>query len=293
MKQQAFICRAKPDGVHDLSDESLQENCLYYGLPDIANLLDPSHTQESIELAIRAVHLEFKPKREAKMFWIFARTMRKGDIVLTPKRLKDQTVYFIGEVTGDAYHLKEMAASATAYRRPVRWHNSKVALTKADLSEELLAKINVVYNVTKTCLDISEFTDELAMLTQENGDSASQEPINVIRFNEDFDQALMRSLADSSEARLVRLRNASKSPEKRLVARYEFIRNTDVVAETLVRANGRCGKCGNSAPFKRLSDGTPYLEVHHNVPLACGGEDSLDNAIALCPNCHRYMHYGQ
>jgi len=28
------------------------------------------------------------------------------------------------------------------------------------------------------------------------------------------------------------------------------------------------------------------------VPLSEGGEDTLENAIALCPNCHRKMHYG-
>ncbi len=40
------------------------------------------------------------------------------------------------------------------------------------------------------------------------------------------------------------------------------------------------------------SDKTPYLEVHHRIPLAKKGEDTVANAIALCPNCHRKSHYG-
>jgi 5-methylcytosine-specific restriction protein A len=40
---------------------------------------------------------------------------------------------------------------------------------------------------------------------------------------------------------------------------------------------------------KRVAAG-PYLESHHVVHLAQGGPDSIDNAIALCPNCHRKMH---
>ncbi|MGI6556672.1 MAG: HNH endonuclease [Pseudoramibacter sp.] len=24
--------------------------------------------------------------------------------------------------------------------------------------------------------------------------------------------------------------------------------------------------------------------------LSCGGEDSIDNVVALCPNCHRRIH---
>lgn len=33
-------------------------------------------------------------------------------------------------------------------------------------------------------------------------------------------------------------------------------------------------------------------EVHHKVPLSAGGDDTVENAIALCPNCHRKAHFG-
>ena len=69
------------------------------------------------------------------------------------------------------------------------------------------------------------------------------------------------------------------------------MRNPDVVVEALLRANGVCERCKKPAPFARRSDGTPYLEVHHRIPLAVGGEDTVENAIALCPNCHRAAHY--
>ncbi|WP_342542729.1 HNH endonuclease signature motif containing protein [Paenisporosarcina sp. FSL H8-0542] len=36
----------------------------------------------------------------------------------------------------------------------------------------------------------------------------------------------------------------------------------------------------------------PYLEVHHIKRLADNGEDSVENAIAVCPNCHRELHFG-
>ena len=64
------------------------------------------------------------------------------------------------------------------------------------------------------------------------------------------------------------------------------------MAEVLVRARGVCDACKKSAPFVRRSDGTPYLEVHHKTLLADGGEDTVDNAMALCPNCHRQEHFG-
>ncbi|WP_414449152.1 HNH endonuclease [Burkholderia sp. 22PA0099] len=49
--------------------------------------------------------------------------------------------------------------------------------------------------------------------------------------------------------------------------------------------------CERPAPFRR-PNGSPYLEVHHRVRLADGGDDTVENAIALCPNCHREHHFG-
>lgn len=45
------------------------------------------------------------------------------------------------------------------------------------------------------------------------------------------------------------------------------------------------------APFKG-SDGLPYLELHYVQQLAEGGPDTVTNAVVLCPNCHREIHYG-
>lgn len=43
------------------------------------------------------------------------------------------------------------------------------------------------------------------------------------------------------------------------------------------------------APFQN-KDGEPYLETHHIICLSHGGPDTIDNTVALCPNCHRKMH---
>jgi 5-methylcytosine-specific restriction protein A len=71
-----------------------------------------------------------------------------------------------------------------------------------------------------------------------------------------------------------------------------FVRNPDVVAEVRIRANGKCEVCKKAAPFLRRSDGTHYLEVHHVKQLANDGDDTVENALAVCPNCHREKHYG-
>jgi len=70
-----------------------------------------------------------------------------------------------------------------------------------------------------------------------------------------------------------------------------FLRDPAVVAWVLKTADGICECCGAHAPFSR-GDGTDYLEVHHIVRLADGGADTISNAVAVCPNCHRELHYG-
>ncbi|TCA17647.1 HNH endonuclease [Rhizobium leguminosarum bv. viciae] len=70
-----------------------------------------------------------------------------------------------------------------------------------------------------------------------------------------------------------------------------FVRDPNLIAWVLVTADGNCEACDSPAPFLR-SDGEPYLEVHHVRPLGEGGPDSADNAVAVCPTCHRRFHHG-
>jgi predicted HNH restriction endonuclease len=54
-------------------------------------------------------------------------------------------------------------------------------------------------------------------------------------------------------------------------------------------AGGVCQLCESVAPFFDKY-GNPFLEVHHIKYLSLGGSDTIDNVVALCPNCHRKMH---
>ena len=120
-------------------------------------------------------------------------------------------------------------------------------------------------------------------------------PANKDQFQEmadEFQEKVKDALADSASAREKRLSTAERLPKAVLVSTVAYVRNPDVVAQALVDAAGYCQSCGSRAPFLRKSDGTPYLEVHHRIPLAEGGEDTVANAVALCPNCHRMVHYG-
>jgi len=117
-------------------------------------------------------------------------------------------------------------------------------------------------------------------------------PLSLADHMAAFDRQVERSSADSPAARAARLLAAPKIPAKIKATTDVFVRNADVVAEVLHRAKGTCEHCEKPAPFLRRKDGAPYLEVHHLKPLSEGGEDTVANAVALCPNCHRQKHHG-
>lgn len=80
-------------------------------------------------------------------------------------------------------------------------------------------------------------------------------------------------------------------PKAKRVSVTQFRRDAAVKAWVLRQAGGICEGCEKSAPFIG-TDGMPYLELHYVRQLAEGGPDMVSNAVALCPNCHREIHYG-
>ncbi len=84
------------------------------------------------------------------------------------------------------------------------------------------------------------------------------------------------------------IKRENEKPEERKTKIQRF-RDPIIAEYTKKRAMGICQLCGCPAPF-RDSYGEPYLESHHLKWLSNGGEDSIKNTVALCPNCHRKMH---
>ncbi len=84
-------------------------------------------------------------------------------------------------------------------------------------------------------------------------------------------------------------RYALKEGGRRQVVSEVFDHDQIVSEYARRRAGGTCQLCDRPAPF-RTRDGDPFLEIHHIVPLAEGGADTIGNVAVLCPNCHRRMH---
>lgn len=116
----------------------------------------------------------------------------------------------------------------------------------------------------------------------------------------DSPQTIVTDEIPDATSKLRRLRkqaeaDATENPVKHTTttstgAQY---RRSDKIREyALARADGRCEACGNVAPFD-IPSGEPFLEVHHVHELGKGGADNPTLVIAVCPNCHREIHYGK
>lgn len=98
-----------------------------------------------------------------------------------------------------------------------------------------------------------------------------------------------RRLSDEELLRRAKARQKRK-PASRLVDNQTVTVRDPYVAEYAKRrAKGICQLCDGPAPF-RTKKGELYLESHHIYWLSDGGEDTIENTCALCPNCHRKMH---
>lgn len=122
--------------------------------------------------------------------------------------------------------------------------------------------------------------------------SSETDHTNLQTMNLEMAKLVNQSLLSNQNKRRERLEIANKKPKQVTVTVTVYDRNPDVVAEVLLRARGVCEGCSSNAPFLRKSNLTPYLEVHHIVPLSSDGEDTVENSEALCPNCHREKHFG-
>lgn len=81
------------------------------------------------------------------------------------------------------------------------------------------------------------------------------------RISDQLAHDVERSLTLTSMERQARLSKVPKQPTKVVAITAVFLRNADVIAEVLQRTDG--------------------------------GADTITNAQALCPTCHRRLHFGQ
>lgn len=84
-----------------------------------------------------------------------------------------------------------------------------------------------------------------------------------------------------------------RKPTRKTTSQLTFDRDPLVVSIARKRVNHSCEIPDCASLPIALSNGENFIEVHHILPLASGGEDTIENVACLCPNHHREIHLGK
>ncbi|MCG9909914.1 MAG: HNH endonuclease [Flavobacteriales bacterium] len=194
----------------------------------------------------------------------------------------------------------KIVKSTKTFSEPLFWletenlNNLKILIDRQDIWDSFkIATERIYYSkmVTSHRVHIAKNKITLADFYSNGLQNISSK--TVFEIEKELEEKVKQARKLSRKKRQEILSKSNPKPTKTTVKQTVFNRNQYVIAEVLSRAKGICERCNNSAPFIRDIDVSPYLEVHHKKPLAEGGDDTVENAIALCPNCHRHAHYGR
>ena len=185
----------------------------------------------------------------------------------------------------------------TAVKRMTSLIDDTVYHTRNVSSEEFVGpfvELEVIYEFTLTDLVTFDNLKENELKNRLMGpcrvNQQLSQYLSAVEGMEQDEQKTNAYLSSLPSATLLRLANQhSGIPVQHQTFTRSYSRNPYIAQYAKRRAKGCCQLCGKAAPFKD-GNGDPYLEAHHVVWLSKGEIDSIDNTVALCPNCHRKMH---
>lgn len=114
------------------------------GWSESEGLLNPSLTKGQFREIIHEAHYSDKANLRkagagAGHMWRFVREMRVGDLVVVPYGPK----FYVAEVIGDATYDEKKVDSDTAYRRKVKWLNSKKPIPRDYAKSALISRMKI------------------------------------------------------------------------------------------------------------------------------------------------------
>lgn len=111
----------------------------------------------------------------------------------------------------------------------------------------------------------------------------------LIQNEEKLEKSILRKT--NQEIKELAIEKSKLNKNRNLVRKVSTLiheRSPEIKEYVKELAKGICQLCDNKAPFE--VKGKPFLHVHHIEYLSRGGKDTIENAIAVCPNCHAKIH---
>lgn len=244
--------------------------------------------------------------------WEKMRSVKQGDVIIHSYH---QQIRAISIAQTDAYVAErpsELSAEwqAEGWRVDTEYKPFEQYILTSDYKDELLrmqptkdAPLNCrgtgntgyLYEANQEMFD---FILEKTASIQKNK-SEKKRVLTIIRniYRDKMEASKIKNEMETEEAeaktfspeKLVEHAGKRKHKPHQRVDKIVYYRNPYLKELVKYFAEGRCQMCQKDAPFLD-KDHKPYLEEHHIKRLADGGSDTIDNVVAICPNCHRKVH---
>ncbi len=244
--------------------------------------------------------------------WIKMKDVRRGDIIIHSYK---QQIVAISIAKRDVYAAKRPSEAFNEWQQEGWRVDSTYILFKktiltSDFKERLLklqpqkyapfnkrgsGNTGYLFEANKSMFEfIIRQTASIQTTEQEkkivlgllNTRNVSQEDMTELEIEMDLEEAKARQLSAEELAVRTKRKETKKSQKAETIVYYRNPYLKEMVKQI---AAGKCQMCSENAPFYD-KDKKPYLEEHHVKRLADGGSDTMDNVVALCPNCHRKVH---
>ncbi|GGJ56495.1 HNH endonuclease [Deinococcus roseus] len=168
---------------------------------------------------------------------------------------------------------------ANRSRKSIEWRMQNISAVLVEMGQDRIVGYKPARHVTGQIKDkIIGFLNKRGIFNQEEMQPVADQ------------QHLYQRVTALRQKKFAQQPLGQQVPKTVQAQRTLYVRDPKVVAWVLEQAKGHCELCGSAAPFL-TAEGLPFLEVHHVKGLAEGGPDTTENAVALCPNCHRLCHY--
>lgn len=157
------------------------------------------------------------------------------------------------------------------------WRNRPVAKDVQDLFSELSAK-----TYAEVTNDVKNIIESARIDTQ--AENSYIDKVNV-------------SISSENGRRIIQ--SAPKPISAQQQGKHIFYkRDPNVAINALKNADYKCECCSDHETFIRKTNGLPYTEPHHLIPMMAQKDfdvslDVENNIVSLCRNCHNLLHYGK
>lgn len=242
-------------------------------------------------------------KKETDWIWWFGEIAKAKNFDWSPFISAPIPSSNIPTTAGDEWREEEMRAAVHAYLEMQRKEREHLSFNKSECYATLSKQFGRTTKAFEFCMQSISYVLSLMGRDWLNGlkpaksvgkKNARQIEAIVLELSKipqpsivEFEMEVRENLQNKN----LSMPEGSQKPEAYVSQVAQYKRDPQVKAWVLKKAGGVCECCQHEAPFK-TTDGYPFLEVHHVQKLADGGSDTTTNAVAICPNCHRALHYG-